>query len=691
MSEEEDVLSVKDPNKLTVSQLKSRLSASGVDLPMANEKKAVYVQMFVDLQEKKKEELDSKGKKRGAEKGDDDKRKKKAKTEESPAKETPKKGDKKKRKSISNPFQSGGEEEAADVEESDKEKTKKRQSLASLKETPKKSLRASQPSDEDRDDKKEETPKKKTPKRETSKTLAPATTPMGEKSGSTEFKESIKETPLPIVSTTVTSTVISTSTSTPAPAPVGSTSRRERYRESSVTSETTTTPLSTTRQRRYNPSTTDSTTSETTPSRYVPRRLRESTTDSTSTVTSTSRGEPFSTRPWRSRLTEEKPAATSLETQPSTTRRSPLKVSPAKPQEEPSLQPETPSPQKGHDFTSILYLGLIAALWVFLFFSFLYYVPFEGQLPAILKPIRFCSPDIENTKDCIPCPSNGKCISGKLVCNPGYIVSGTTCIEDKAVVRNAAKITTAIESILKQRNGQYFCREIESRSISEAELEKQLRGMRLCSEQDFDLAYNRAVSNGNFKVGLAVGGREFYLEDPTIMEKPFMCSVKLWLSSMKWYFMGLMVTFGFILYLLRKKRQSESELKQANELVEEVYTMLKEQRFHAQQKDNVLHTEPYIAITHIRDTLLKPPINKAKRDRLWNQVQRIIAADTRVQEQALLLHGEQHTVWQWTAPVLFTPSKPSTYFPTTEMDEGSASAVEKRYPDIFPKREFRAF
>ena len=45
-----------DPKKLTVAQLKSKLTEHGVDLPMKKENKPFYVEMFENLQEKKRKE-----------------------------------------------------------------------------------------------------------------------------------------------------------------------------------------------------------------------------------------------------------------------------------------------------------------------------------------------------------------------------------------------------------------------------------------------------------------------------------------------------------------------------------------------------------------------------------------------------------------------------------------------------------
>lgn len=59
-------------------------------------------------------------------------------------------------------------------------------------------------------------------------------------------------------------------------------------------------------------------------------------------------------------------------------------------------------------------------------------------------------------------------------------------------------------------------------------------------------------------------------------------------------------------------------------------------------------TEPYYAETHLRDTLLSPTsLDKKLRNRLWSKASAILSNDTRIQMTQKLVHGEQHTTWEW--------------------------------------------
>jgi hypothetical protein len=105
-----------------------------------------------------------------------------------------------------------------------------------------------------------------------------------------------------------------------------------------------------------------------------------------------------------------------------------------------------------------------------------------------------------------------------------------------------------------------------------------------------------------------------------------------------------------MLYAISLKKESDQIVAQAAEAEIAVYNMLQEQALHARNPD-----EAYIAITHLRDTVLKPPINKRKRDKIWKLVEQVVQSDTRIQEQTLMHHGEQQTVWEWTGKIRTQP------------------------------------
>jgi hypothetical protein len=70
-----------------------------------------------------------------------------------------------------------------------------------------------------------------------------------------------------------------------------------------------------------------------------------------------------------------------------------------------------------------------------------------------------------------------------------------------------------------------------------------------------------------------------------------------------------------------KQRDEEKSL--ARELVDKTYEILQNQQVQTQlAAANGLKVEPFIAIEHIRDTLLAPPIERQKRNRIWNMVRK---------------------------------------------------------------------
>src|SRR5258708_6021308 len=98
---------------------------------------------------------------------------------------------------------------------------------------------------------------------------------------------------------------------------------------------------------------------------------------------------------------------------------------------------------------------------------------------------------------------------------------------------------------------------------------------------------------------------------------PLSCWIHLQVVNYLWYEIALVVLIGIVLWFVRQRRLQLHEQQLGHKLADQIRHLLKHQHIQASKLDKV---SPHIAVTHVRDTLLKPPIDKKKRDRLWDNV-----------------------------------------------------------------------
>ena len=88
-------------------------------------------------------------------------------------------------------------------------------------------------------------------------------------------------------------------------------------------------------------------------------------------------------------------------------------------------------------------------------------------------PTHFCSE--LNLEDCTPCPENGNCIQGELICENGYLRQGDTCVENPWVINAAKSDLKDLENFLMLKRGAYECGEEDGYKIQYEIIENELR------------------------------------------------------------------------------------------------------------------------------------------------------------------------------------------------------------------------
>ena len=115
----------------------------------------------------------------------------------------------------------------------------------------------------------------------------------------------------------------------------------------------------------------------------------------------------------------------------------------------------------------------------------------------------------------------------------------------------------------------------------------------------------------------------------------------------------------------------DEEREIARSLVQQVYELLQQQKKTA-AKNSLLPS--YMNVKQIRDTLLEPPIDSAKRDRIWQMTTAIVQCEFSVQEITSWMDGVEEIMWEWAAPV---------YVPKVEMNKQEEAVISS--PIILPE------
>lgn len=87
--------------------------------------------------------------------------------------------------------------------------------------------------------------------------------------------------------------------------------------------------------------------------------------------------------------------------------------------------------------------------------------------------VQYCDADII-VDDCTPCPKNGVCTAGNVVCQPGFEERGAKCVEDRRLASRAKVWMEHLEHHLAYLNGAARCDGDETGMMEEDDVKKHL-------------------------------------------------------------------------------------------------------------------------------------------------------------------------------------------------------------------------
>lgn len=309
------------------------------------------------------------------------------------------------------------------------------------------------------------------------------------------------------------------------------------------------------------------------------------------------------------------------------------------------------------------------------------------------QPPYFC--DDLSDFPCVDCPPHGICKDGLLECERNYVNTGLKCELGEEYVKLLPQATRIAKQILEEHHGLEKCGR-GSRRVTWANLYEELKqqipnfddsvapGVYQTLQELPDIEMEEESSYYDCKKSIC----DESLFEAKGFHLPWDCWLRLKAAENVYVLLLLLlalVATGFTLRRVRKHREEQIATRQ---LVRQIHRLLQRQKIRSQNSNE----EASIAVTHVRDTLLKPPMPKALRDRLWMLAKAAVAADTRIESKAELYHGEQISSWEWSAPIVEGEINGHEGFALSRgpsRDEESSTAVQHRYPGLFGERLFK--
>eukprot|EP00026_Physarum_polycephalum_P000744 Phypoly_transcript_00745.p1 GENE.Phypoly_transcript_00745~~Phypoly_transcript_00745.p1 ORF type:complete len:660 (+),score=105.84 Phypoly_transcript_00745:1885-3864(+) len=252
--------------------------------------------------------------------------------------------------------------------------------------------------------------------------------------------------------------------------------------------------------------------------------------------------------------------------------------------------------------------------------------------------LQFCDSDSASpAKDCVPCPPNGECQDGKLLCNPRYVRDGVQCIEDRELNLLAESIADQINEIVMSQGGKYQC---GSTHISHVTVDQLKTWISSAYPSDkFDEAFVEALRKitHSSRFGHLKAEDDRFSSSKVTLSLPCMAKLALYEQLL---LLMLLTLGGILAFGIRYWRSSAvRRTKEVNMIAAMVLDEL-------QSKKSRGSSDGGIVVDHLRDKLLHGSSERAKQS-IWTRVQAVVQADSRVVEYASFKHGAQVTNWEW--------------------------------------------
>ncbi|OIR58446.1 MAG: uncharacterized protein A8A55_0767 [Amphiamblys sp. WSBS2006] len=244
---------------------------------------------------------------------------------------------------------------------------------------------------------------------------------------------------------------------------------------------------------------------------------------------------------------------------------------------------------------------------------------------------------------CIPCPANGKCVGGKLVCDYGYrqaqsVWLGMKCVPDRKKQTETRRAARRAVDIVRSSCGEQVGRSgsTEEPFVDEEELKEKLKKEGGVFEETMLVAMENGVV-----CRTEIRGRVGYTtQHPKVPWKTR--GLKLMAGVWRSHYREISVGTSAVLVLLFVYLKSSARLqsKEATDrIVKDIVEMLIEQ-------ERIHRADPSIpavvSVSQTRDLFLL-----GERSGVWRDVLQRLGSNTNIREKIAKIRGESLRVWEW--------------------------------------------
>lgn len=273
---------------------------------------------------------------------------------------------------------------------------------------------------------------------------------------------------------------------------------------------------------------------------------------------------------------------------------------------------------------------------------------------------------------CEPCPPHAYCYPNlRTVCEPGFVLQQhpfslgglvplpPTCEPDgEKAKRVKAVVDRAVEE-LRRRNGVFECGEltevngkpVPSPDISEETLKSMLsskkrKGM---TDEEFEALWVPVIGEilSRDEITSGADGDSRTLRSNSLAARQYrqtLVQYRLLVAVL----MTILSLIGYAKYSIEWNRRTEEQAKQlASYALDRLATQA---ALHANQPD--IYREPYIAMGHLRDDVLREEFSATRRGKLWEKVQKKVEGNSDIRPAVREgRHGDVSRVWEWVGAV----------------------------------------
>ncbi|XP_068245648.1 uncharacterized protein MAN1 isoform X2 [Palaemon carinicauda] len=317
----------------------------------------------------------------------------------------------------------------------------------------------------------------------------------------------------------------------------------------------------------------------------------------------------------------------------------------------------------------VVFFGVVAMLYVNMRIPLL---PMLQSVPAMIcqfmatLPVPFLArTNLENRSQTEPLPlpsrSDGKPPSHTPenrmpLCGNGPKTACLTVQEMSAFQPIAGRLGDLILPMLHQQEKQYQCGESSVRYVSVNDLQSRLQDENIITQNESSdgvIALGKLVEM-NHHWGMETVREQEALIGLCLVSPPtnFFCHIRSAIYNLLNLIIGLILaiaacwlTFTYVKYHRRKK---EWEKQQVLETVEQILETL----------GGLVGPggKDYVAVNHVRDSLIGPRDRKAKQEVWKKAVTFIDNYESRIRREIQSVGGEDCEIWRWTSGVPFTPN-----------------------------------